>query len=350
MIFSKDLLFLHVPKTGGMSITELLLETLRGPVYYSHPNEAATGDHKVVHIDGIRHETLEQARDIVASYGFALESFPAILMVVRNPYALEVSRYSYLRGGHPWDFGFDQTLALTRDFTTFARNSHESPDLSRYFFLGREVLQNLRVIRFERMGEDLPAALSDIGVPCDRALPHENRSRHGDYRTYYDRLAEEAVYRRHRWFFDLSLYERMDLDVLKDRKEDEPDLMLPIVGPVRQLGVVTGFWPDLWAGPTVRTTLEALNDVGFLEVHGYLPVEARKPVEYTAVADGKTIGTIQAQPGSEMRWTLPLAPRGGASFEFEMRASRSWRPRENGVDDKRELALQVIRMFFRRAK
>ncbi|HSM61210.1 MAG TPA: hypothetical protein VK849_10455, partial [Longimicrobiales bacterium] len=147
MIFSKDLLFLHAPKTGGMSITELLLDVLPRPVFYTDP-EAQPEERRegVVHRVGIRHEGLEEARDVVAREGFTLNGFPAILVVLRNPYALEVSRYAYLRAGHPWDFGHDQTLALTRDCATFIRSARGSPDLSRYFFLGREVPRNLRVI------------------------------------------------------------------------------------------------------------------------------------------------------------------------------------------------------------
>ena len=55
------------------------------------------------------------------------------------------------------------------------------------------------------------------------------------------------------------------------------------------------------------------------------------------------------EPGSELRWTLPIAPQRGTTFDFEMRASRGWKPRKEGRNDDRELALQVIRMFFRRA-
>ena len=44
MIFSKDVLFIHVPKTGGMSTSGYLLDMLPRPVYLTHPAEVWNDD------------------------------------------------------------------------------------------------------------------------------------------------------------------------------------------------------------------------------------------------------------------------------------------------------------------
>src|SRR4051812_45175713 len=105
MIFSKDLLFVHVPKTGGMSIRQYLLDTLPRPVYFVRPfHEEPIRDNGVVDIAvESRHLSLRAAGQIVSRNGFKLEQFPLILAVIRNPYSLEVSRYAYLQSGQPWE-------------------------------------------------------------------------------------------------------------------------------------------------------------------------------------------------------------------------------------------------------
>src|SRR4051812_21611462 len=100
MLFSKDLLFVHVPKTGSMSVTEYLLRVLPPPIWYathSHDGALPAG---VTLMPGKRHEHLREAHEIARRHGMDLEDFRMILAAVRNPYALEVSRYAYLQAGH----------------------------------------------------------------------------------------------------------------------------------------------------------------------------------------------------------------------------------------------------------
>src|SRR5919201_3753697 len=98
MIFSDRLLFLHVPKAGGTSITHYLMRILPPPVYYSLP-----GDHDadvpagVTRFHGMAHESLEEARVVLAERRRRLDGFSVVLACVRNPYELEVSRYAFLR-------------------------------------------------------------------------------------------------------------------------------------------------------------------------------------------------------------------------------------------------------------
>src|SRR5687768_17179154 len=117
MLFSRDLLFIHVPKTGGMVVTEYLLRTLPRPVHYSHPHDPQHGgDPGIEEIPGSRHETLGEARRILSERGIRVHDLPLIIAVVRNPYDLEVSRYAYLQRGEPWDWGREQSLALSESF------------------------------------------------------------------------------------------------------------------------------------------------------------------------------------------------------------------------------------------
>jgi len=123
VILGSRVLFVHVPKTGGMAVTRYLLAALPRPVWYSHPDRDPTLDEGVVQVKGIRHETLAEAHAIAARLGIDAARLPLLIGVLRNPYALEVSRFAYLQKGHAWDAGVNQDLALAGDFTAFATQS-----------------------------------------------------------------------------------------------------------------------------------------------------------------------------------------------------------------------------------
>src|SRR4051812_43407769 len=215
MLFSKELLFIHVPKTGGMSIDQSLLATLARPVYYVRPShESPIKDSGIVEIVEDRHLSLPAARNVVSQHGFEIGQFPMILAVIRNPYSLEVSRYAYLQNDHAWDAGSNQQLALTADFETFAINSSVhggSVPIEDYFQLDGRILENVRIVRFENLDDGIRDALRSVGVRVEGRLPHFNVSRHGDFASYYNATSEEAVYRRYKWVFDTGYYERLDL-------------------------------------------------------------------------------------------------------------------------------------------
>ena len=176
MVFSRDVLFLHVPKTGGMSVTRFLLSALPGTVYYT-ALEPQDDDCGAVFLKGIRHETLADAREILSREGLSLDAIPVILAVIRNPYEIEVSRYHYLRKGYRWDRRYDQALALTRDFETFVLRARPHAGVSRqladYFSLDGERPPNLVMLRCESLAEDLEKALAGVALKSPVILPRE---------------------------------------------------------------------------------------------------------------------------------------------------------------------------------
>lgn len=152
---------------------------------------------------------------------------------------MEVSRYSYLRIGHAWERGPEQDLALTSTFEEFAVKNEQrggswatdavttrdpaAPDaddppraeypneLKDFYTLDGAIPNNLRVIRFETLVDDLMTALWSIGLTGRAAnFPWVNRSRQDSFFSYYTPRAEEAVYRRYAWVFDQGFYPRLD--------------------------------------------------------------------------------------------------------------------------------------------
>lgn len=245
MIFNQSLLYIHAPKTGGMSLTRYLLSILPRPVYYTHPfvgtEDLPSG---VEEIHGKRHESLAEARDVAGRYGFSLDRFPLILVGIRNPYELEVSRYAYLRMEHPWEMpGTELRRARDSSFEEFATASELSGghwwpddplsgsipayaareiqrraypnDLAGFYTVDGRIPANLRMIRFENMADELADALGALGIETTQGLPWANQSPHDHYLSYYTPRAEEAVYRRYRWAFDQGFYPRLESALLE---------------------------------------------------------------------------------------------------------------------------------------
>ena len=96
MVFSKDVLFLHVPKTGGVSVAHYLLRSLRPPIHYVIPGHLGLADRPgYIHIPDTPHRNLERTREFLRERGIELADFKAIIAVIRNPYDLAVSNYAY---------------------------------------------------------------------------------------------------------------------------------------------------------------------------------------------------------------------------------------------------------------
>ncbi len=214
MIWNDEVLFLHMPKTGGMSLTAYLLENLAGPVRFTADVMPRVKPHRAKFIEGRRHETMADAESYFTYRGRSIEDFEAIFVVIRNPYDLEVSRFHYLQAGHKGDAGPAQDLALAGDYEKYLREAPffgaNPPRLDRYMRLGSVVPESLRVLRHEHLADDFDEMIGPhLRHDAPKKLPRLNASKRADnYRQYYNAVTEELCYQRHRFFFDKSFYRR----------------------------------------------------------------------------------------------------------------------------------------------
>ncbi|MCH7788290.1 MAG: hypothetical protein IH940_02500 [Acidobacteria bacterium] len=215
MIFNEEVLFLHVPKTGGMSVTEFLLRRLPTPVTFTAP-EASDEPGRARFLQGRRHETLAEAASLLSYRGVDIDDFGLILATMRNPYELEVSRYHYLRLDNEWDDNESRRLALENEFPVYLRQAgffgSAPPRFERYYQLAGRVPANLRILRFESLESDLCRHIAPFvsDRPRENYLEVENATEHSPYWEHYDAEAEELCYQRHRWLFDSGYFARRD--------------------------------------------------------------------------------------------------------------------------------------------
>ena len=220
MLISDDVLFLHVPKTGGLSVTSYLIENLKGPISLSRglkarPRKTADWPYadiaaRLSEFRGGRHESLRRAAKVLAGQGRQLSDFKLILAVIRNPYDLEVSHYEHQRKPKVVKRRGDRTEAVaaaaTGDFTHFAKVAPYYGKLpariERYYTLKGETPANMQLVRFEALSDSVPGLVAPFSFNRG-AFPHHNvSSGRRPYRDYLTPEAEAAIYEKYRFLFD----------------------------------------------------------------------------------------------------------------------------------------------------
>lgn len=214
MLVSDDFVYLHMPKTGGGTITGVLRDVLpagyvrNGPQPHVHP--------------GWRWIP-EQASAL------------PVFVHVRNPWDWYVSWYEFSRRRREpttkrlWVSAF----ADEPDFPTFLRRActggldHDRPEIADALRAGGDFYtvrwldlvggigeQQLVIGRYERLFGDLDAFLRRVGAPapedfCEQAAasPRVHPGQRGAYRDYYDATTRDLVERCAAHFIERFGYE-----------------------------------------------------------------------------------------------------------------------------------------------
>jgi len=165
----KPYIFIHVPKTGGTSISHALN-------LYGH----------------CCHEP-------ISKYPRYLTEKVFTFAFVRNPFDRILSAYNYLRGGYGnnGDTSWAQSnLSCFTDFNDFVREFETNKKLQSYIHF-RSVFSFIdRPIDFIGRYENI---VSDFDVVCnkielyDGRLEHRNKSSHKHYSAYYDEQSVSII-------------------------------------------------------------------------------------------------------------------------------------------------------------
>lgn len=188
---SHKLVFVHVQKTGGVTVETVLDKVL--PDARSQSNE--------------RHDTLAKIlrREPELKHYW-------VVGFVRNPWARMWSWYAMIRNAAEQHAKgaqsketrqidrnrFWQSVASYPDFETFIQQGpedHERLRLPQHSYLTTRTRRADFIGRTETFEADMRAVLARIGVPWDGELPHKNRGVAPSYRDHYtpemrDRVGE----------------------------------------------------------------------------------------------------------------------------------------------------------------
>jgi hypothetical protein len=191
---SKKFIFIHIPRTGGISMQESLQPW----------KDAQNLDYSAATINAgpdFPHFTAWEIRGFVGPARFQ-EYFK--FAFVRNPWDRMVSRYFHLRKFNdkpeklnnrrgylpPGNLSFAEWL---RGGTPNAIHPLDLRPQTDWVRDGPQKLLTDWIARFETLEKDFEAIGQRLGI--SPVLPHYNRSRHDDYRRYYDEEARDKVAR-----------------------------------------------------------------------------------------------------------------------------------------------------------
>ena len=212
MIWNESILFIHAPKTAGMSMTTMLRDYLKGAISLTGPYEASSVQGEIEYIPGKRHETLHDAATFFGGRHIRLEHFEQIFVVMRSPYELELSRFAYLQKNLSWDRGKAQEIALEGDFRQYLATAPffgmNPPRLDLYYHIDGRIPDNLVILRYEKLAVEIERHIASY-LESGYQVPHENKSKHAPVGQVYDAELEALCYQRHKWFFDNGFYTRV---------------------------------------------------------------------------------------------------------------------------------------------
>ena len=211
MIWNDEVLFIHVPKTGGMSMTSVLETSLPGPVFSSVPAGHEGDQPNVTYVAGTRHERVHEAEQILARHGRSLGDFQVIIAGMRNPYDLEVSRYHHIKT-HFWDQPLRNVeLIRSEGFAGFCAHSNfygaNPPAIHQYYTNRWEPLPQLRIVKYENLAADLSDALTPYVLDLGE-MPHLNATDRASWQEMMTPEIEAAIHSRFNWLFDQGYYQR----------------------------------------------------------------------------------------------------------------------------------------------
>jgi hypothetical protein len=200
MISSKHkFIFIHVPKTAGISISDALKEYTEDetPFHKSQFNILNNDGTQGIYMKSSRWKGFEgdyylhaSIDDLYKRLGDEIFSF-YIFACVRNPFDRVVSQTSFANK-------INTMPLLLQNFGL------PKPQLE-YLKINDKVVAN-RILRFENLQEDFNQACKEIGLP-ELDLGHKNRSNRTDYRNYYTEQTKNMIYRMYKDEFDYFGYE-----------------------------------------------------------------------------------------------------------------------------------------------
>jgi len=213
MLYTRDYIFIHFPKAAGKTLTRYFLGCWKGERtkgYVSKGQLTEVADLMDVDVDlelGNAHMDLRESLETFSASEFGTAEPKAIFICSRNPYDLAVSTYFFQRATYEdnkgrKNFELASRLSLKEYWRSLPPISPQN-----YFSITGSTPDNLEVIRFERLEDDLRSVCRRYGFQCPE-LEHLNATQHDHYTKYYDAELEKMIFERYRFFFDNGFYER----------------------------------------------------------------------------------------------------------------------------------------------
>lgn len=175
----KKIIFIHIPKTGGTSIEDALVDE-------TSECKKDMWDERI-RTTPLNHLTMQE---MLAGEFIDLPTAKSYFKfcVVRNPWSRVVSEISYTPSLFAGDT-FSEKVASLCEIKN--HGNHMRPQVD--FVRNQYGIEMDMIGRFESLEANFKRACTAIGLPSTIQLQHKNKSNHNEYQSYYDDQTRELV-------------------------------------------------------------------------------------------------------------------------------------------------------------
>ena len=212
MLYLNNCLFIHIAKTGGTSLCYYVLDCILGKQALYNLLSTKKG-WKHAYLRSIYHQ--KELLDLDPN------KIKYVVVLFRNPYDRMVSLYHFFKQFQSRNLkeNFPELFEIAKlPFPKWVvalgklKKHYTWTDYKEYIILKDGTLPtNLIVLRYEDYEESAHKIVELFGGKVDSTIQirHDNKTeRPKDWRMFYTKEAEEAVYRYHKWVFDNGYYKR----------------------------------------------------------------------------------------------------------------------------------------------
>lgn len=214
MLFNKDFIFVHYPKTAGKSLTRFFIQAWKGEIYGFLSKGQFKEVEDLISIKGNLHLALGNAHmgmnKCIEEYS---KKFPdsdgpkKVFVCMRNPYDLAVSTYFFQRqtySNNPDKLNFKLASFLTLDeYWSIITTA----DPSKWYESKYVTKNQIHTISFENLSDDLSGIVKQYNLN-ETKIDHINRSKRDDYDSYYNDELRKNVSKTFHYFFDHGYYNK----------------------------------------------------------------------------------------------------------------------------------------------
>ncbi|WP_413219930.1 hypothetical protein [Tritonibacter mobilis] len=219
MLYNRDFLLLHYPKTADKSVAVYFCQNFEKPIYgrvsQGQVAEIGMGPDEGVELEVAgSHDNYAAATKVLKEKDIDITALRALLLPVRNPYDLVVSNYFFLRASYEKSPSVRNRpnfqLAARSTFPEFCAQSNMADFANFMPPAADSATLPVELIHFENLAGSQSAILKKYGMQESYPLPHLNSSkRPRNIASMYDEASKLHVDQKMDSMFRIGGYEKI---------------------------------------------------------------------------------------------------------------------------------------------